>query len=330
MTTKKSARPDEFILYLVKSTPVITKAKYARIEIPLDDVTILIRVNTELLYVSRETGEILNRNCIKFERTREMLALWDQESVIICNHLGLDCTFSLWNFRRGGKSTPVKHKSKHPIVLMNTLQLGCSDEKYVAVGMDIMEIHLMRVPSFEVILILSVPYDTGGLVHRILPLLDGNSMMCCCDSQLVRWYISSTEGDDKALFCSKHQPFEGLDGPVSDLLQMKHDPRKLIVCCEDDMDLDYSIWDIEKGTLIHKLPSIVYWSRLFEVGDSGLFVDFSFSLLRIWDLRGEGEGDLLFETKHKFESRMELRNGNLLNMYTSGGITYIEEYQLVR
>jgi len=151
MTTQKSVRPDEFFVSLVKSTSVATNARFLSVAIPLDDGTILIQAEKpELLHVSRETGEILNRNCIKLGRTHLMFALWDQESVIICNYLGADSTFSQWNFRRNEKSALVKYNT-YRMRFMNTLQLGCSDEKFIAVGIDRMEVHLMRVPSFEVI-----------------------------------------------------------------------------------------------------------------------------------------------------------------------------------
>jgi len=68
---------------------------------------------------------------------------------------------------------------------------------------------------------------------------------------------------------------------------------------------------------------------LFEVGDSGLFVDFSFALLRIWDFGGEGE--LLFETNCTLKLWTQLKNGNILSLYTyGGGETRVEELQVVR
>jgi len=315
---------------LVRSTSVASvNLLYSKIVTPLDDDTILIEAGNELFHVSRETGEILNRRCAHIE-THEMLTLWDQESVVICNYCNYHnyhVTFFLWNFRRGEKSTPVKH-------MVNRIRfitpLGCGEEKYLAVGFG--EVHIMRVPSFEVIHILSVPSVSVGSVRWILPLLDGNSFMCRYKSgQLIRCYISSTGDDHKALRCSKHQVFEGFDGPVAKVLQMRHDPRKLIVWCRESRqvsDVSYSIWDIETATLIHKLHYIKRWTKLFELGDSRLLVEFSRYILRVRDLQADGE--LLFEKKCTFQSSMHLRNGNILNLCTYEGNTYLEEYQVVR
>jgi len=187
---------------------------------------------------------------------------------------------------------------------------------------------LMTVPSFEVIHSIS-----AGPVDKILPLLDGDSFMCCSNSQLIRYYTYPTHTNDNNKAYFKHQLFEGsTDGPVEILLQMRHDPQKLIVCCKlgrITFDMSYSVWDIKAATILFKLPTLntMRTHTLFELGDSGLFVSFP-SELSIWDLRGEGE--LLFETESRFDEGMWLRNDNILLIYRHKGIPYIEEHQVLR
>jgi len=322
---------DEFFLSLVRHSAVKITEPFVVRMISLVDDTLLIQTATEIHHVSQTTGEMLNHIRMKAGEVCEVTP-WDQESVVICTynyHLDgtLPCIFSLWNLKIGERSTPVMHEI-HSIQCMSTLPLDCSKEKYLVVGFN-REVRLMRVPSFEVIHILCSDSCLGA-VEGILTLLDGNSFMCSYKSvQLIRW-SSSTNNDNKAT-CGgfRHQIFEGIEGTVKDLIQMRHDPRKLIVSCEIDRisrDKSY-IWDIETATFLYSLPYISLLG-LFELGDSGLFVEVSFCKLCVWDLRGEAE--LLSETEHKFEDCIQLRNGNVLLSYTRKGITYLEEHQLFR
>jgi len=304
----------------------------------LDDDTLLVQVLSGVSHVSPNTGEISYLYC-----EDATIALWDQESLVVSiDRYELPSLFFLWYFRRGGGDE--KSKTTNPVEgrqarLMETLQLGYNgEEKYLAVGID-REVRLLRVPSFEVVHILREP--SVGSVYWILPLLDSNAFMCgysnwSSESQLVRWSTTDDNNNKAISGPFKHQLFEGIEGPLTDLLQMRHDPRKLIVCHQvDDMNSkrSCSVWDIETATVLYVLSDLTVWCRqcLFELGDSGLFASVFINEpgLKIWDLRGE-EDILLLESNHKAELGIQLNNGNIMLLHHDADIIYIEEYQVTR
>jgi len=55
----------------------------------------------------------------------------------------------------------------------------------------------------------------------------------------------------------------------------------------------------------------------------------TYTKLLVWDFRG-GEAKMQFGTRSKVERGTQLRNGNVMLVYTHKGITYIEEQQVLR
>jgi len=206
---------------------------------------------------------------------------------------------------------------------MEILQLSCHEEKYVAVGV-LNNIQLMRVPSFEIIQTFSNP--SAKSFQRILQLLDGVSFMGgSSNGMIIRWY--KDVNSNKAIDGFKYQVFEALadDDAIRDLLQMRHDPRKLVSRNKSKV----IIWDIETTAVLYIVPNLGSTSTLFELGDSGFFVSLLWnSELSVWDLRGEGK--LQSVLNRKFDRATQLRNGNILLSYTHKRIVFFEEHQVVR
>jgi len=333
-TAMERARPDEFVVSLVRYASV--SSAMVKQVIGLEDDTVLIQTWNEVFHVSRSLRvETLNLN---IDCGLTTIRPWNRDSVVVCTRYVLNGSpnvFLLWNFRSGEKSTPVSPVENKQVLRIETLQLDGVEEKYFAIGTD-KEVYLTRVPSFEVIHILNEP--SVGAIQEILPLLDGNSFLCgylspSSQFQLIRWF----KDDDTKTVCGgfKRRLFEPLGSPVQALLQMRHDPRKLIIRWRSDRrttDRIYSVWDMETATTLYTLPDLYFWTSrsLFELGDSGLFMSGSSfqNGLRIWDLRGEGE--LLFETKRKFHQGVQLNNGNILLVYRYKHVLYIEEHQVTR
>jgi len=283
-------------------------------------------------YVSRK-GRILNIGDIG----NAITALWDQESCIVCSvpsigHLNPGGVFWVWSFRKkAGDDSSRRVLLPGDVSCMEVLQLNCFEEKYVAAGFVNGDIQLLRAPSFEVVHTIRKPSALS--VHAIHQLSDRNSFMCGYSGGLVRWHTSS----DSIRGDFKQQVFEGLDSGKVELLQMRHDTRKLISrskCYLYAHNHQASIWDIDTATLLYVIPErcILTSQFLFELGCSGFFVSLPPGELEIWDFRGEPK--LLSARNYSldFVSGFYLKNGNvlLLSQKTSRMAHHIEEHQVVK